>query len=213
MERGFDRYYERAKSDHGVRYIRSMISRVTENPLTNDLEIHYIDEAGEFQDEIFDMVILSVGLKPHPATVETAAKLGVTVDKYGFAQHSPFNLVASSREGVYSCGVFQAPKDIPETVAQASGAAAEAQRLLGEARGTMGSTLDYPEERDVLGQEPRIGVFVCHCGINIAGVVDVKQVAEYAKSLPNVVYTSDYLFTCSTDTQDVMRGHNKRNTT
>ena len=209
--KGFDRYYERAKSEHGVRYVRSMISRVTENPVTGDLSIHYIDEQGEFRDETFDMVILSVGLKPHPATEETARKLGLDLDRFGFAEHRPFDFVSTSREGVYACGVFQAPKDIPETVAQASSASGEVQRLLADARGTMVSELDYPEERDVLGEEPRIGVFVCHCGINIAGIIDVKQVTEYARTLPNVVYASDYLFTCSSDSQENMQEEIERN--
>jgi heterodisulfide reductase subunit A-like polyferredoxin len=202
--KGFDRYYERAQSDHGVRFVRSMISRVAENPVTHDLEIHYLDEAGQFQDEIFDLVILSVGLTPHPSGEVTARRLKVELDRFKFARRLGFDLVSTSREGIYAAGVFQTPKDIPETVAQASSAACQVQRLLSEARGTLISEIQYPEERSVQGEEPRIGVFVCHCGINIAGVVDVKEVAEYAKTLPHVVYTSDNLFTCSTDTQDKM---------
>ncbi|MFP3868387.1 MAG: NAD(P)-binding protein [Desulfobacteraceae bacterium] len=199
--KGFDRYYERARAEHGVCFVRSMISRVAENPLTHDLEIHYLDESGRFRDEIFDLVILSVGLQPHPASVLTARKMGLELDRFAFGQHRPFDLISTSREGVYACGVFQAPKDIPETVAQASSAASQAQQLLAEVRGTMTSNIKYPEERPVEGEEPRIGVFVCHCGINIAGVIDVKAVAEYAATLPHVVYTTDYLFTCSTDSQ------------
>ncbi len=202
--KGFDRYYERARSDHGVRFVRSMISRVAENPVTHDLEIHYLDEAGQFQDEIFDLVILSVGLKPHPVGAIAARRLNLGLDRFGFARHLPFDMVSTSREGIYTAGVFQTPKDIPETVAQASSAACQAQRLLAEVRGTLISEIQYPEERSVQGEEPRIGVFVCHCGINIAGVIDVKEVAAYAKTLPNVVYAADYLFTCSTDSQAKM---------
>ncbi len=203
--KGFDRYYERAKTDHGIRYTRSMISRVTENPVTHDLYIHYLDEQGAFQDETFDLVILSVGLRPHPETADTARKLGVRLNAWGFAEEQPFDLVATSREGVYCCGVLQSPKDIPETVAQASSAAAKVQELLWKSRGSLIDSMDYPEERDVLGEEPRIGVFVCHCGINIAGIVDVKELAEYAKSLPHVEVSSDTLFACSTDSQSTMR--------
>ncbi|AEB08701.1 FAD-dependent oxidoreductase [Desulfobacca acetoxidans] len=202
--KGFDRYDERARSEHGVRFVRSMISRVAENPLTHDLEIHFQDEAGRFQDEIFDLVILSVGVKPHPAGVITARRMNVELDRFGFIQHRPFDPISTSREGVYAAGVFQTPKDIPETVAQASSAACQAQRLLTEARRTLVSDIEYPPERSVTGEEPRIGVFVCHCGINIAGVIDVKEVAAYARTLPHVVYTSDYLFTCSTDSQAKM---------
>ncbi|MDD3580132.1 MAG: NAD(P)-binding protein [Desulfobacca sp.] len=199
--KGFDRYYERARTEHGVRFVRSMISRVAENPISHDLEIHYLDEAGQFQDERFDLVILSVGLKPHPASISIARKMNLELDHFAFAQPRPFDLIATSREGIYTCGVFQSPKDIPETVAQASSAACQAQRLLAAARGTLAREIVYPAERPVQGQEPRIGVFVCHCGINIAGVIDVKAVAEYAQTLPHVVYTTDYLFTCSTDSQ------------
>ncbi len=203
--KGFDRYYERAKENYGVRYVRSMISRVTENPITHDLSIHFIDENGEFRDEQFDMVVLSVGLKPHPDTIETARKLGVQLNGFGFAEPKPFDLISTSREGIFSCGVFQSPKDIPETVAQASSAASEAQKLLFEARGTLMNQASYPEERADLYDEPKIGVFVCHCGINIAGVVDVEEVAAYARTLPHVTFASNYLFTCSSDSQEAMR--------
>jgi heterodisulfide reductase subunit A-like polyferredoxin len=203
--KGFDRYYERAKGEHGVRYVRSHVSKVTENPITHDVEIKYVDETGELREERFDMVVLSVGLSPHPSTEEAAAALGVELDRFGFAERRPFDLIATSRPGVYSCGTFQAPKDIPETVAQASSAAGEAHRLLAEARGTRVKEIEYPEERDTSGEEPRIGVFVCHCGINIAGVVDVKEVAAYAETLPNVVFATDLMFSCSTDSQEKMR--------
>jgi heterodisulfide reductase subunit A-like polyferredoxin len=210
--KGFDRYYERAMADHGVRYVRSMVSRVTENPVTHDLEMHYLDEQGVFQDEIFDLVILSVGLKSNPDAQELARKTDLDLDRFGFAQHKPFDLVSTSRTGVYACGVFQSPKDIPETVVQASSASADAQALLSDVRGSMVRELEFPEEREVLGEEPRIGVFVCHCGINIAGVVDVKALSEYGRSLPHVVYATDNLFTCSTDAQDkmqdIIREHN-----
>ncbi|MGQ9687179.1 MAG: NAD(P)-binding protein [Desulfobaccales bacterium] len=202
--KGFDRYYERAKAEQGVRFVRSMISRVAENPRTHDLEIHYLDEEGHFQDEMFDLVILSVGLTPHPTGVAAARKMDINLDRFAFARHQPFDLVSTSRAGIYAAGVFQTPKDIPETVAQASSAACQAQRLLREARGTLIREIRYPKERPVQGEEPRIGVFVCHCGINIAGVVDVKEVAAYARTLPHVVFTSDYLFTCSTDSQAKM---------
>ncbi|MFI5354031.1 MAG: FAD-dependent oxidoreductase [Desulfobaccales bacterium] len=203
--KGFDRYYERAKTDHGVRYIRAMISRVAQDPRTHNLELNYVDESGQVQTEIFDMVVLSVGLNPHPATRELAANCGIATDRWGFAVSPPLEMVSTSREGMFTCGAFQSPKDIPETVGQASGAAGAAASLLAEARGTLVTKEAYPPEKEIAGAEPRIGVFICHCGINIAGVVDVAAVADYARTLPGVVYTDHYTFTCATDSLDNMR--------
>ncbi len=203
--KGFDRYYERARDEHGVRLIRSMISRVTEDPRTHNLELTYMDEDGRIRLEEFDLVVLSVGLTPHPASKKMAAVCGIAIDKWGFTASPPLKMVETSRVGIYSCGVFQSPKDIPETVGQASAAAGVAATLLSEVRGTMLSKAEYPRERDTIQEEPRIGVFVCHCGINIGGVIDVPQVAEYALTLPGVVYSDHYTFTCAADSLEAMR--------
>jgi heterodisulfide reductase subunit A len=197
--KGFDRYCERAKETHGVRFVRSMISRVVEDPLTHNLEITYQDEQGVLQTEIFDLVVLSVGFQA-PGDIEQLAKtMGVDLNTWGFVENRPLELISTNRDGIYACGVFQSPKDIPETVGQASAAAAAASKLLAEVRGTLAKIKEYPVERDVSKEEPHIGVFVCHCGINIASVIDVKSVAEYASTLPHVVYADDTTFICSTD--------------
>ena len=203
--KGFDRYYERARDEHGVRLIRSMISRVTEDPRTHNLELTYVDEDGRIQMEEFDLVVLSVGLTPHPAATKTAPICNIATDTWGFVANPPFKMVETSREGIYTCGVFQSPKDIPETVGQASAAAGAAAALLSEVRGTLLTKATYPEEREIAAEEPRIGVFVCHCGVNIAGVIDVAQVAEFALTLPGVVYADHYTFTCATDSLAAMR--------
>jgi len=203
--KGFDRYFERAKSESGVRFVRSMISRVVENPINHNLEINYIDESGGIRTEEFDMVVLSVGLSPNYAFQTLAKDLKIELNQFGFCESKPLELVSTSRPGFFVCGVFQSPKDIPETVLQGSSAAAEATSFLADVRGTMVKEEVYPEEEDVSGKEPRIGVFVCHCGINIAGVVDVNAVSEFAKTLPHVVFADNYLFTCSTDTQEEMK--------
>ena len=111
----------------------------------------------------------------------------------------------TSRNGVYACGVFQGPKDIPESVTQASAAAGVAGAVLSAARGADAKEEHIPEERDVTQEELRIGVFVCNCGINIGGVVDVPGVAEFSRSLPGVVLAEENLFTCSQDAQDKMK--------
>ncbi|MDI6782437.1 MAG: FAD-dependent oxidoreductase, partial [bacterium] len=201
----FDTYYERAKNEYGVRYIRCMASTVKEDPNTNNLTIRYVTSSGELVDEEFEMVVLSVGLKPSSKTLGTANRLGVNLNQYGFCSTSTFTPIATSKEGIYVCGASSEPKDIPEVVCQASGAAACVGELLQEVRGTMMAKKEYPSEVDVTGQLPRIGVFVCRCGINIAGVVDVPQVVEYAKSLPDVVCTEEKIYVCSQDSQGLIR--------
>ena len=204
--KGFDRYYERGRAPRGgVRYVRAMVSRVAEDPRTRNLTIGYVDEAGDIRQETFDMVVLSVGLRPHPSSAALAARLGVEMDRFGFCRTPRLDPVATSRPGVFVSGVFQGPKDIPDTVIQSSGAAAAATSLISAARGTLETVKAYPEEKDISTSGPRIGVFVCHCGINIAAVVDVDAVSRYARTLPDVVYADHFLFTCSTDTQVEIR--------
>jgi len=202
--KGFDRYYERAEAS-GVRYVRSMVSRVAEKPQSKNLEISYVDANGKIQQEEFDLVVLSVGLDAHPEAVALGRRLGLETNPWNFAASRPFAEVATSRPGVFTCGVYQAPKDIPETVAQALAAAASASALLADSRGTLLTSKTYPPERDVSLEEPRVGVFVCHCGINIAGVVDVPAVTDYVKTLPHVVYADHLTFTCATDSLEKIR--------
>ncbi len=203
--KGFEAYYERAKSEHGVRYIRCMVSKVREDFKTKNLLATYLDEAGKIVEEEFDLIVLSVGVVPSKETVEMVKRMGVEVDAYGFCKTQPFAPTLTSKPGVHVCGVFQGPKDIPETVSQASGAAVDATGSIASARGTMIVKKEYPAEADVTGEEPRIGVFVCNCGLNIGGVVNVPEVREYAKKLENVVYVEDNLYTCSQDTQSKMK--------
>ena len=201
----YEKYYNRAKDKEGVRFVKARIHTIEDIPETRDLEIRYADDDGVVQKEIFDMVVLSVGLEVPAQVGALAERLGVKVDKYRFAETEPFKPVATSRPGVYACGVFQGPKDIPSSITQASAAACAAGIALADARDSLTKKVEVPEEQDIAGLEPRIGVFVCKCGINIAGVVDVPAVQEFAASLPNVVYTGSNLFTCSQDTQDMMK--------
>ncbi len=200
----FEKYYVRAEEESGVRFIRSRIHSVT--PLDDDtLEIKYITEAGELEVETFDMVVLSVGLAPNKDIVELADKMGIELNAHRFAETGTFRPVSTNRDGIFLCGVFQGPKDIPASVMEASAAASAAGQILAGARDTMTRTRELPPEKDFSGQEPRIGVFVCNCGINIGGIADVPAVREYARNLPHVIHVEDNLFTCSQDTQDKMK--------
>jgi heterodisulfide reductase subunit A-like polyferredoxin len=200
--KGFERYYHRAEDEQGVRYVRSMVSCAKEVPGSRDLRVLYASPDGKSTEETFDLVVLSVGLQPAEGTRAMAERLGVRLNRFGFAEGPQYGPAETNVPGVFAAGAFAAPKDIPETVIEASCAAANAARLLAPARGKLARQPVYPAERDVSHEEPRVGVFVCHCGINIGGVVKVPEVVAYAQGLPNVVYAEHNLYTCSQDTQE-----------
>ncbi len=204
--KGFDDYIDRASSEQGVRYVRSMVSSVKEIPTSKNLRLSYAtfaaDGAPQPREEEFDLVVLSVGLRPNAEAQALARRLGVALNEFGFAEAPAFGAGQTSRPGVFVAGGFAEPKDIPETVIEASCAASRASAALAAARGTLTRRVDLPPERDVSEEEPRVGVFVCHCGINIGGVVDVPTVVEHVRSLPGVAYVERNLYTCSQDTQE-----------
>ncbi len=200
----FEKYYDRARNEHGVRFIRSRVHSV--QPVEDEnLQIEYVTEDGQIKTEHFDMVVLSVGLQTGPEAIATAKTLGVDLTHYNFTETSSFAPVGTSQPGIYACGAMAGPKDIPQAVMEASAAACASSIALSQSRGTLTKELVYPVEKDVSGQQPRIGVFVCNCGINIGGIVDVPAVVEYAKTLPYVAYVEHNLFTCSQDTQNKMK--------
>jgi len=199
--KGFEHYYQRAK-DLGVTYIRCRVPIIEEIPETRNLSIEYLAENDRKVSQEYDLVVLSVGMQPPKEVRAIAERFGVALNPYQFCDTSVFRPAESSREGIYVAGPFSEPKDIPETVVDASAAAAQVLSLLKEARGTLIEPKVYPPERDVGGEEPRVGVFVCHCGTNIAGVVNVPALVQYAQTLPNVVYAENNLYTCSNDTQE-----------
>jgi heterodisulfide reductase subunit A len=200
----FERYYNRAREEAGIRFVKSRITHILPVNGTGDLLIRYTDEAQKRIEETFDLVVLSVGLAVSKEAADLAKRLDIRLDPYSFATTSSFEPVQTSRPGILVCGAFQGPKDIPTSVIESSASAAMAESILADSRGSMTKTKTIPEEMDVRGEFPRIGVFVCKCGTNIAGVLDVPAIAQYARSLPNVVYVEENLFSCSQDTQDKM---------
>jgi len=201
----FEKYYNRAKDEYGIQFRRCKVSALSRVEGSEDLSISYEDEAGTLQQEQYDMVVVSTALAANPRVAEMARRIGVAVDDQGFVKTDRFEPVLTERPGVYACGAMVEPKDIPETVTEATGAAGAVAALLAPARNTMVRPKEYPPFRDVSGEEPRIGVFICNCGINIGGVVKVPSVVDYARTLPNVVFADDNLFTCSQDTQQKIR--------
>ncbi len=196
--KNFDKYVKSAENA-GVRYVRTMISSLKEDPVTKNLMLQYLN-GDKIVSEEFDLVVLAVGVKPPASAHRLAETFGISLNRYGFAKTEAFNPTATTRDGIFVAGVFQGPRDIPETVMNASAAAATAGGLLAQARGTQVRGKYYPPERDVSGEEPKVGVFVCRCGINIASVVDVPQVVEFARTIPGVQYVEENLYTCSQDT-------------
>ena len=179
----YERYLQRARNDYGVRLVRSRPHTVEPirqpEGLTGDLMIRYVPgTAGGLETEVFDLVVLSTGFRISPESKELALKLGIDLNEHGYARAGSFDPVATSRPGVYVCGVYESPKDIPETMVQASAAAFNAAKELTPLRIVSEWQEELPPERYVAGEEPRIGVFICDCGLNIGGVVDVEAIAK-----------------------------------
>jgi len=195
----FERFYERAERLPGVRFIRSYTSIVKEDPESKNITIRYSTPDDGVKEEEFDMVVLSVGLTPPADAKGLARKFGVELNPHGFCKVNPINPMETTMPGVFVSGAFRGPIDIPETVFTASGAGSQCGELLDYRRGKLARERVYPPERDVSKEEPRVGVFVCHCGANIGRVVDVPSVVDYTLTLPNVVYAQEQLFSCATN--------------
>jgi len=195
----FERFYRRAENLPGVRFIRSYVSVGREIPETKNVTIRYSTPNEGVKEEEFDMVVLSVGLNPPKNFKDLADKFGVELNKHGFCQTNPANPMETSRPGIFISGAFQGPVDIPESVVTASGAGSQCGEILDYRRGKLAKERVYPAERDVTKEEPKVGVYVCHCGANIGRVVDVPSTVDYALSLPNVCHAEESLFICSTD--------------
>jgi heterodisulfide reductase subunit A len=195
----FERYYQRAENLPGMRFIRSYTSIVKEDPATKNVTVRYSTPNEGVKEEEFEMVVLSIGLNPPKEALEMAKQYGVELNEHAFAKLNPFNPMETKRPGIFVSGAFQGPIDIPESVFSASGAGAQIGALLDYRRGQLTKERIYPEERDVSQEEPRIGVFVCHCGANISAIVNISETVEYCKTLPNVVHAQNQLFSCATN--------------
>ena len=193
----FERYFERAK-ELGVKFIRSYVSVEKEDPETKNITIKYATTKGVKREE-FDMVVLSVGLCPPKDAKELSEKFGIDLNDMGFCNVDLKNPLKTKKEGIFVSGAFIGPSDIPEAVYTASGAVSLCGELLNYRRGKLISEKELPPEIDVKGKEPRIGVFVCHCGANIGRIINVPEVVEYASKLPNVVHAQEQLFSCTTN--------------
>jgi heterodisulfide reductase subunit A len=193
----FERYYQRTEQLSNARFIRSYASIVREDPETKNVFVRYATADEGVKEEEFDMVVLSVGLNPPAGYESLADTFGIELNSHGFCKADPSNPMETTKPGIFVNGAFQGPMDIPESVFTASAAGSQCGELLEYRRGKLTTERVYPPEKDVSREEPRIGVFVCHCGANIGRVVDVPSTVEYALTLPNVVYAQEQLFSCA----------------
>ncbi len=204
--KNFYEFTQRAQDEYGVKYFQTKISTVEEDPETTDLIIHYEDlKTGEFKDFRANLVVLATPLVPSKGTEELGKILDIELDHYNFYKEKTyFNKSLSSKDGIFLCGFCQGPMDIPETVADASGVASQVTTLLNSVKFTevKEKVYEIPEKEVKITDEPRIGVLICHCGINIGKYVDVPEVREYINTLPNVIHCEDNLYSCSSDSQE-----------
>lgn len=201
--KGFEEYYQKAKNEQGIRYVRCLASYTKEAGEDGKVLIGYVDDDGRTVEEEFDLAVLCIGIEPD--TKELSGALGVDLDAHGFISSDGFLSVETSRPGVFACGAVEGPKDIPDSVVQASASAGRASAGLGSGRGSLIEKTEYPAERDVSREEPRVGAVICRCGTNIGAVVDVPAVVEYARTLPGVVFAEERLYACSQDAQEWIR--------
>jgi heterodisulfide reductase subunit A len=198
--KGYEQYYNRARDEYHVRMVRSRPHTIVEDPDTKSLTIAYaVEDKSIQQNETFDMVVLSTGFRVTGETRELAQNLGIDLNEHHFAETDHFNPVQTSRPGVYVCGVFESPKDIPETMVQGSAAAAMAATNLPVSPAGLNGEEIYPPERDVRDEDPRIGVFVCDCGFEIGGVLNVTGLLDEVRTRPDVVVAEAVGYGCSSE--------------
>ena len=213
----YELYLQRAINDYGVRLVRSrphtvepIIEAGTPRETSrSDIPLRATVPSRRKSSTWWS---LATGFRVSPEAKELAEKIGIDLNEHDFARTGSFDPVATSKPGIYVCGMFQSPKDIPATMVQASAAASNAAKDLTPLRVVAEWQEDLPPERDVAGEEPRIGVFVCDCGLNIGGVVSVEKVAENAGLLPQVVVSETIGHGCSRESlehiQDTIRTMN-----
>jgi heterodisulfide reductase subunit A len=195
--KGFDEFYHRSMEE-GVKYIRGRPAKIDTTGQNLKITYENTDEM-KLMKEKFDLVVLATALLPAQGTSYLAKVLGIDLDSDGFIKTMETQgfQVGTSRSGIYVSGCSSGPKDIPDSVTEASAAAAAAM--------THVKNRNWPkevfEETIPPDGEPKIGVFVCDCGSNIAGVADVPDIVKYAEKLDNVVHSEELMFACAGTTQ------------
>ncbi len=222
-ERAFNKeystYFAKARDTHNIRYVRCRVSTVREDSHTGDLLLQYGSPDGEIMEERFDMVVLATGLQPPDSAAELAEILDIELNEHGFCQTDKYTPVQTSRPGVFVCGAFSSPKEIAETILDASGAAAEVMRLLSDRLNTYPYTLEwpfiaaeqFPPEKDVSGEPPRVGIYGCSCGGTISGIIDLPHLIGHAADWSGVEVAEQIDFACFNEALDHLRASIQEN--
>jgi heterodisulfide reductase subunit A len=200
--KGFDDFLQRSITEGSARYIRGRPSKIEQATADGDLTVFVEDTLDHRLERIpCDLVVLSVAAAPNEGAKELARILGIDTDSCGFIARcdAAISAVETTRDGIFVCGSAVGPQVIPDCVAQASAAAARAELFL---TGHRVEERQEPVAPLDLSGPPRVGVLVCHCGINIAGVLDVEDLARGALGLEDVVGARTHLFACSASGQD-----------
>lgn len=206
FSKAYSAYTRRASEVYGVGFVRSRISIIHEDPATQDLLVRYQTDDGVLQEERFGMVVLSVGSEPPVQSKHLAEMLDIELNEYGFCKTEKYEPVDTTRPGIYVAGAFAMPKEITESIIDASGAVAQAIQLLSGTQHSMDEPVILPIERDVSGEPPRVGVFACGCGGEISDTIDLSDVLSYVRDLPDVVYAGQIAFGCQENGQaEIMR--------
>jgi heterodisulfide reductase subunit A len=195
MGKDYERYYERAKNEYGIEYVRSAVSSIKERQQTKNLLITYVKEDGTFEEREFDAVILSVGFTPPQAIKDLAKGMGLQLNQQGFCQTDEFNPAHTSVNGIFVGGAFRGPRDIPETVVEGSSAAASAASFLFPNHFRQ-PVKEYPAEGAINGEIPKIGVFLCHCGEELKKSLSFPDLLAQTKSLRGVADVEEVALAC-----------------
>jgi heterodisulfide reductase subunit A len=201
MGKDYERYYERAKGDYGIEYIRSAISSVKEIQQTKNLLITYVKEDGTFDEKEFDAVILSVGFTPPQQIKDLAQKMGLQLNRQGFCEAEEFHPAQTSANGIFVGGAFRSPRDIPETVVEGSSAAAAAASFLSTCQLPQAGK-EYPSEGAMADEIPKIGVFLCHCGEELKKSLSISDLINGAKGLKEVAHVEEVGLACLPEDMD-----------
>jgi heterodisulfide reductase subunit A len=200
--KGYESYLEQA-GDQAVTLVRCRVTAVTPRTQGGVL-VRFTDARGRPQEQPFDMAVLAVGLRPGLRMPAVAQRLGLELNAPGFIETSPLLPIRTTRDGVLVCGSAREPMDIPESVITASAAAAAASDLLTTAPRTWTPRVQLPPP-GAADFPPRIGVFLCHCGTNIAKTIDLARLAAAVAQLPGVAHVEDNLFSCAVESTARMR--------
>jgi len=212
--KGFQEFVNRAKDEYNIEYIRASPSRIERDPILNKIIIYYEDiTTGSIKKIETDLVVLCATMTPNRSIKKLSSILGLKTNKYGFlASISKSEPINSTTKGIYIIGACKSPKDIPESVVDASASAALACRPI--PKDTVNDSISKSNSIDIEIEKPnkktdsdelRIGVFICHCGTNIGGILNIDELLDYTKNLEGVVYTTSNLYTCSSDTQEIIK--------